>query len=155
MEIGSQLPPVLRRRFDSIGGFVSAVVGELEERRRTPRKLRLRLEERHNITLLVFIATLRDFLREGTRAASAAANKVVELGLPGFSIGERFFAPGNENTMRGAVLADGLWARIEDIRLRNLLASEKPTFWLIEELYGITRSPERLDRYRQTTDRSE
>lgn len=151
----NQLPPSFSRRFDSLGGFVNTVIREIEDRGSVPKERRLSSDTKHDIALLVFVASLRDFLREGSRAASAAAEEVVELGLSGFSIGERVFSPGNENTMRGAVLAEALWARIEDVRLKNLLDSEISLSRLIEELYGIARHPKRLDRYLEAPQRSE
>lgn len=132
---------------------MNVIVRELEDRRGIPKGRRLEAGARNEITILVFVATLRNFLREGSRAANDAAIKVVELGLSGYSIGERVFSPGNENAMRGADLADALWGRIEDVRIRNLLDSENSISWLIEELYAIAKRPDRLDRYRETSRR--
>jgi hypothetical protein len=141
------LPPALRHRFGSLGSFVSAVIREKEERGAVPKRRRLALEEKQDIALLVFVASLRRFLQEGAHAASAAAEEAVSLGLAGFKVGNYEFAPGNENTRRGAVLADSLWARIDDNSLRNLLDSELSLTKLVEELYSIARDPKRLDRY--------
>ena len=154
-ELRKQLPPSFRHRFDSLGGFVSAVIREIEDRGSVPKKRRLPVETKQDIALLVFVASLRDFLQEGTRAATAAAERIVGLGLSGFSIGEHVFSPGNENTMRGTVLADALWAQIEDARLRNLLDSERSLSRLVEDLYGIARHPKRLDRYLEASQGSE
>lgn len=149
-DVLKELPPALKRRFDSLGGFVNAVIREIEERREIPRKRRLTADVRQDIALLVFIASLRHFLREGARAASAAADKAIDLGFSGFTVGAHLFSPGNENTRRGAVLADALWACVEDRRLKNLLDSERSLSKLTEELYAIARNPERLDRHRET-----
>jgi hypothetical protein len=146
-DIQKLLPPVLRHRFESLGSFVSAVIREKEDRGAVPKKRRLASETKQDIALLVFIASLRTFLQEGTRAASTAAQETVRLGLTGFTIGKYDFTPENENTQRGALLAESLWARLEDDRLRNLLGSELSLAKLVEELYGIARNPKRLDRY--------
>ena len=106
-------------------------------------------EVKQDIALLVVIAALRQFLQEGTRAATAAAEKAVSLGLTGFSIGRTLFTPNNENTRRGSVLAEALWAQIEDKRLKRLIDSQPSLSRLVEELYAIAKNPERLDRYRE------
>ena len=125
-DIRTELPPSIRGRFDSLGAYVNAVISGIEDARRTPRSRRLSLSVKQDIVLLVFIASLRQFLIEGSTAATAAANQVVSLEFAGFTVGTQFFAPDNENTRRGAVLAVALWSQIEeefvDLRTVNLKA---------------------------------
>jgi hypothetical protein len=85
-DLRRDLPPALARRFDALGAFVSTVIREIEDRRSLPKERRLTSEVRQDIALLVFPATLRSFLREGTRAARFAAEKAVSLRLSGFII---------------------------------------------------------------------
>lgn len=149
VELLKQLPPALRGRFESLGAYVSTVIRDIEDRRRVPKRLRMPAEIKQDIALLVVIAALRQFLQEGTRAATAAAEKALSLGLSGFSIGRTLFTPSNENTRRGAILAEAMWAQIEDKRLKKLLDSPPSLSKLVEELYAIAKHPERLDRYRE------
>jgi hypothetical protein len=152
-DIRNELPPSVRGRFDSLGSFVNTVIRDIEDRRQLAESRRLPKEVRQDISLLVFVAGLRQFLMEGSRAATAAANEVASFEFSGFSIGNYVFTPDNENTRRGAVLAEELWARIEDHRLKNLLGSERSLSKLVEELYAVARNPERLDRYHQAAGR--
>lgn len=152
-DIRTELPPSIRGRFDSLGAYVNAVISGIEDARRTPRSRRLSLSVKQDIVLLVFIASLRQFLIEGSTAATAAANQVVSLEFAGFTVGTQFFAPDNENTRRGAVLAVALWSQIEDQRLKSLLTCELSISKLIEELYAVAKKPERLDRYLDTARR--
>jgi len=154
-ELRRELPPALKARFDSLGSFVTSVIQEIEKRGRVPEKRRTSADVKQDIALLVFIASLREFLREGSRAAAAAAEKAVSLGLSGFTVGRQTFTPDNENTRRGNMLADALWEQIEDNRLRNLLDSDRSLSRLIEVLYAVSRNPQRLDQYRKTTRRSD
>lgn len=147
-ELRRELPPTLRARFDSLGSFVTGVIREIEDRRQLANEQRVPAEVRRDIALLVFIASLRDFLNEGSRAAAEAAEKAVSLGLAGFRVGRQTFTPDNENTNRGRMLANALWEQIDDPRLRHLLESETSLSGRIEALYAVCRSPEKLDRYR-------
>jgi len=150
MDIRQQLPIRLKRRFDSIGAFVASVVTGMEEEKGVPKKRRLPASVKSDISLLVFVFSLRQFLREGSRAAEAAAKESIRLGLSGFQVGEQVFEPGNDNTLRGQRLSEALWEQIKDQRIRNLLESEHTLTGLTEKLYVIAKEPEDLDRYRNT-----
>lgn len=142
----------MKRRFDSIGSFVSSVVSSIEDKNGVPKKQRLSASTKSDITLLVFIFSLRHFLQEGSRAAASATNEAVALGLSGFSVGQQVFEPENDNVMRGERLAQGLWSQIQDQRIKNLMNSEKTLTNLIERLYGIAKEPKELDRYWEPQD---
>jgi hypothetical protein len=106
------LPRRLKTRFESIGGFVDAVIREREDN--LPKQRRLKSDDIGIIKLAVLIFALQEFFREGSRAAVLAVDEFQALGVPGFKVGSSLFEGKNENVLRGYELADALRKAVSD-----------------------------------------
>jgi hypothetical protein len=106
------IPRRLRTRFESLGGFVDAVVQEREGN--LPRERRLASEDLGAIKLAVLVFALQEFFREGSTAAAMAVDEFHALGLRGFQVGSSLFEARNENVVRGDELAKALRSAIDD-----------------------------------------
>ena len=109
-EIIKQLPPSLRRRFNSLGNYVEGIVREI----RGADAPRLSGRQFGFIHLIVFVYLLNRYLNEGSLAAEHAAIAASELGFESFTIGRTTFTKDNENTLLGRTLASALLASLED-----------------------------------------
>lgn len=133
-EIIRLLPQPLQNRFNSLGGYVRAVLEE--DQQNNGRAHRLNDEGISFIQLAVFIYSLNWFLREGTRAAQASIRSLEDFGLSGFSIGSTNFTKNDENTLLGSVLAEGLIESLGDSPLIAHIKSAKSMTALILDLQG-------------------
>ena len=147
MNIRSQLPLPLRSRLDSLGRFVHVIVAASEDEDRLPKSRRMPKAAKDELSLLVFVFSLRHLLKEGTRAATLAADEIEKLGVPGFQIGSQEFQKGNDNVLRGERLANELWDQIADNRIKRMMDSQDTITGVIQKLHEIYKTPEVLDRY--------
>jgi hypothetical protein len=115
----NSLPRNYQIRFNSLGRYVRGLIEEEESERE--QNLGLDNEDISFIQLAVFVFSLDDFLRAGTRAAQQASQTLEGYKIPGFQIGSTIFTKNNESTMRGEVLANQLRDVVADLPIGELI----------------------------------
>ncbi len=75
-------------------------------------------EQVEEFSHIVFVFLLYNFFQKGTEVTNLALNTFGELGEKGFNIGTTYFEKGNENALRGEVLASKL---LESLRVPELV----------------------------------
>ena len=138
-----ELPRSIRKRFDSLGKYVRAILEEAGLRGRLTR------EDIERIHIAVFVRVLDEFLRDGTAAAVAAVDTLNELGVQGFTVGRERFAGRNDAVMRGERLANTLQGVAGDLFPPDVIESESGLKRLIIKLgKELASRGRRMDRAR-------
>ena len=122
-EIISLLPYRIRSRFESLGGYVAALITEVQEDQ--PRSVQLSRDDVQTIQAVAFIFSVDQFFRDGTRAAAKAVDEFSSLDVTGFRIGNTTFSGRNENVMLGENLSTLLKNQLGNPRLVRILKSAK------------------------------
>jgi hypothetical protein len=128
-DIVGMMPKALQARFNSLGGYVAAVIEEAG-----PKDPPLDKEYVQFIQLAALVYALDAFFRAGTHAARSASTAFEALGAQGFTVGATHFTSTGENTLRGERLADALRDAITDDQLRALIASSRTMRDLVRDL---------------------
>lgn len=136
MDFREQLPGSFRHRFDSLGGYVNAI---LEEKRKGA--LKLAKQEKEFIQIVIFITVLRRFLVEGARAAQMTLDELKHQGIHSFTIGGARFEEGSEDLKRGFLLAADLLEAIKSPKVKEWVESDKPLYEIVDELDRNARRP--------------
>jgi len=136
MDFRESLPSSFRHRFDSLGGYINAI---LEQKRKGEPKLTKR--EIEFIQIVVFITVLKRFLVEGAKAAQMTLDELKEQGIKSFSIGSSHFEEGSEDLRRGFVLASELLNAISNPRIKEWVESDKPLYQIVDDLDRNARLP--------------
>lgn len=135
MKFREQLPSTFRHRFDSLGGYVSAI---LDSKHRDSEKLSKNRKE--FIQIVVFVTALKRFLFEGAQAAEMTLEELRKQGITSFSIGSSRFNEGSEDLMRGYKLASELVNSIQNTAVKQWVESDKPLYEIIEDLDYYVRN---------------
>jgi hypothetical protein len=135
MKFREQLPGTFRHRFESLGGYVSAIL----EAKHIDSK-RLSKDRKEFIQIVVFVTALKRFLFEGSRAAEMTLEELKKQGIDSFSIGSSRFEEGSEDLMRGYQLASELVNSITDPKIKQWVESDRPLYEIIDDLDSYVSS---------------
>jgi hypothetical protein len=141
-QIVNSLPRPIRLRFDSIGGYVQAIISEEQEN--VPGAQHLTTEEIEMVKLVVFCYAANRFFKEGSEAARNAADELQRFTIPGFRVGSTHFEGRNRNVMLGDHLATYLIRSFDGSPFQNLILSATSMTDLVRNLARRIRHERRL-----------